>query len=177
MSVQFTGDWNKVMKIIQDMEKKWEQAKKRALSKVGQHLVSKLKRGMRDQKPGGQPYDPLHPFTVMRKKSRKALIDHGDLLASITMKLENNMLFVGVLRQAKNDQGESLANLAEIHEFGVEIPVTPKMRKYLHAAGLHLKATTTVIKIPARPTFQPILESEADEIVKILEAEFKKVFG
>lgn len=40
--------------------------------------------------------------------------------------------------------------LAGIHEYGVDIEVTPKMRAYLHGQGLHLKKTTTHIKIPER---------------------------
>lgn len=40
--------------------------------------------------------------------------------------------------------------LASIHEYGCDIPVTPKMRAYLHRQGLHLKDSTTHIKIPER---------------------------
>lgn len=50
---------------------------------------------------------------------------------------------VGVL------EGEH-AWLASIHEYGCDIPVTPKMRAYLHGQGLHLKDTTTHIRIPER---------------------------
>lgn len=178
MPVDFTGDWNKAEKILNNMEKKYDRAKKRALKKVGQYLIGKIRRGIRDQKPGGQEYEPLHPFTVERKGSSKAMIDDGDFIGSITMKLENDTLFVGVLRQARGSDGEELVNIAEVHEYGVEIAVTNKMRNYLHSVGLHLKATTNVIKIPARPTFGPILEKEKDEIAKIIEKEIQAVlFG
>lgn len=40
--------------------------------------------------------------------------------------------------------------LAGIHEYGCNIPVTPKMRAFLHRQGLHLKDSTTHIKIPER---------------------------
>jgi phage gpG-like protein len=40
--------------------------------------------------------------------------------------------------------------LAAIHEYGCTIKVTPKMRAFLHRQGLHLKESTTVIKIPER---------------------------
>lgn len=40
--------------------------------------------------------------------------------------------------------------LAGIHEYGCTIPVTDKMRAYLHSQGLHLKQSTKVIKIPER---------------------------
>jgi hypothetical protein len=40
--------------------------------------------------------------------------------------------------------------VAAVHEYGCTIKVTPKMRAYLHRAGLHLKKTTTHIHIPER---------------------------
>lgn len=40
--------------------------------------------------------------------------------------------------------------LAAIHEYGCNIPVTPKMRAFLHYKGVHLDKKTTVIKIPER---------------------------
>ena len=40
--------------------------------------------------------------------------------------------------------------LAGIHEFGLDIEVTPKMRAFLHREGLHLKDSTTHIHIPER---------------------------
>lgn len=46
-------------------------------------------------------------------------------------------------------QGEH-AWLAGIHEYGCKIPVTDKMRAYLHGIGIHLKKSTTVITIPER---------------------------
>lgn len=57
--------------------------------------------------------------------------------------LDGEGVEVGVL------QGEH-AWLASIHEYGCNIPVTPRMRAYLHRQGLHLKDSTTVIKIPER---------------------------
>lgn len=48
------------------------------------------------------------------------------------------------------EQDSEYAMIATVHEFGVEIKVTPKMRAYLHSQGLHLKKGTTVIKIPER---------------------------
>jgi len=40
--------------------------------------------------------------------------------------------------------------LAPIHEYGLDIVVTPAMRAYLHGQGLHLKDSTTHIHIPER---------------------------
>ncbi len=40
--------------------------------------------------------------------------------------------------------------LASIHEYGCKIKITPKMRKWLHRNGLHVKKSTTEITIPER---------------------------
>lgn len=62
-------------------------------------------------------------------------------------------------------EGES-AWLAGIHEYGCTIRVTPKMRAYLHGQGLHLKDSTTVIKIPERSFLRSTFDSENDRIMK-----------
>ena len=56
--------------------------------------------------------------------------------------------------------------LAAIHEYGCEITVTPKMRAFLHRQGLHLKSTTTVIKIPERSFLRSSHDAHADEVLK-----------
>ena len=38
-----------------------------------------------------------------------------------------------------------------IHEYGVAINVTPKMRGFLHSIGIHIKQSTGQIVIPSRP--------------------------
>lgn len=47
------------------------------------------------------------------------------------------------------DSGEQ-AWLAGIHEYGLDIEVTPKMRAFMHHMGVHLKKSTTHIHIPER---------------------------
>lgn len=66
---------------------------------------------------------------------------------------------VGVLR------GEH-AWLASIHEYGCNIPVTPKMRKFLGAKGLRLKKSTTTIKIPERSFLRTGYDTNRDAVMK-----------
>lgn len=54
----------------------------------------------------------------------------------------------------------SNVDIAIWQEYGVNIPVTIRMRIYLHYAGLHLKPSTTVIQIPARPFMQRTAEKK-----------------
>ena len=56
--------------------------------------------------------------------------------------------------------------LAGIHEYGCEITVTPKMRAFLHSQGLHLKDSTTVIKIPERSFLRTGHDKNADRVIK-----------
>lgn len=55
--------------------------------------------------------------------------------------------------------------LAGIHEYGCNIPVTPKMRAFLHAQGLHLKASTTQIKIPERSFLRTGHDENVDRVL------------
>ena len=56
--------------------------------------------------------------------------------------------------------------LAGIHEYGVNIEVTPKMRAYLHSQGLHLKDSTTHIHIPERSFIRTGHDKNIDRIIK-----------
>ena len=58
---------------------------------------------------------------------------------------------------------------AMIHQYGGDIKVTPKMRKYLHSQGIHLRNTTNTIHIPARP-FLGLSDRDADVIRRMMRA-------
>ena len=73
--------------------------------------------------------------------------------------LNGNGVEVGVLK------GEH-AWLASIHEYGCDIPVTPKMRVFLHHQGLHLKETTTHIHIPERSFLRGGYDANRDNVAK-----------
>jgi len=66
---------------------------------------------------------------------------------------------VGVLK------GES-AWLASIHEYGCDIPVTDKMRKYLASQGLYLRKETTHIHIPERSFLRTGYDKYRDDVMK-----------
>lgn len=56
--------------------------------------------------------------------------------------------------------------LASIHEYGLDIPVTDKMRRYLAAQGLHLKKSTTHIHIPERSFLRAGYDMHRDDVLK-----------
>lgn len=133
--------------------------------------------GIRRQAPGGKKFVPLAESTIKMKGSSKALINNGDLLRSINVNelaglasQEAASFFVGVHRTTKSKDGKSLANIAEIHEFGsrpYKIPVTPKLRRWwfvMMREGIFnapLSPSTQFINhpgVPARPYLRPAFE-------------------
>ncbi|MCY7919555.1 hypothetical protein P8917_00935 [Bacillus atrophaeus] len=61
------------------------------------------------------------------------------------------------------------AMIAAVHEFGMKISVTPKMRAYLHSQGLHLKKDTQHIVIPERAFIRSGWDENETEIIKKLD--------
>jgi hypothetical protein len=74
------------------------------------------------------------------------LIDKNDFpkIKQRVRELKRKQIQVGILGE------QDLAMVAHVNEYGAKIGVTEKMRNYLNAMGLHLKATTKYIIIPER---------------------------
>lgn len=89
----------------------------------------------------------------------KTKVDLLDEASKSAMKLDGKAVNVGVLT------GEHQW-LAGIHEYGCTIPVTPKMRAYLHRIGVHLKKTTTKITIPERSFLRAGHDQNRDDILQ-----------
>lgn len=65
--------------------------------------------------------------------------------------------------------GGEHAWLAAIHEYGCNIPVTPKMRAYLHHIGVHLNPNTKVIVIPERSFLRAGYDKNRDDVLSTAE--------
>lgn len=84
----------------------------------------------------------------------------GDLLQTLR-EMESMYVRVGIL---SSTDGEILM-IANVHEFGVDIKVTPKMKGFFrHNFGINLK--TDVIKIPERSYIRSSYDKKGDEIGK-----------
>ena len=129
-----TGDWGKIANILNPARLK--SSFHQASARVGNYGATEIKKGIVSGAPGGQKLEENSPMTIMMKGSSSPLIDHGDLVGSITYEvLDNgNGVFIGV-KYGKE------ANIAAVHENGYVIAVTPKMRAYMHYQGIHLPCT------------------------------------
>ncbi len=187
MNVRVTkiGQWPLARRILAG-GRRVKEAIDKAVLQEAQFFRTKIVEGLREQAPGGQPFAPLAPTTLAIRRFRgfkgtKALMVRGDLRNSITVVKQPGGVFVGVLRRARGKGGQSLVNVAAVHEFGsrpITIKLTPKARRFLHAAfraaGLDAPASDrpgtgiAVIKVPARPFLRPVFEKygEAEEVSK-----------
>lgn len=85
-----------------------------------------------------------------------------DLMKSLK-KIDNKTIEAGVLQEGKQ------AMIAHVHEYGVDIKVTPKMRAYLHHIGIHLRGDTTHIRIPERSFIRAGWDKNRDKILQDIE--------
>lgn len=75
--------------------------------------------------------------------------------------LESRSLKVGILAK----EGGEILTIANVHEYGCDIPVTPKMRGYFrHTFGVSIRPSTAVIKIPERSFIRSSYDSKGDEV-------------
>lgn len=56
-----------------------------------------------------------------------------------------------------------------IHEYGMDIAITPKMRGFLSSLGWHIKADKTFIHIPKRPILAPLIQRLNKELAEMLQ--------
>ncbi|MHB9038489.1 MAG: phage virion morphogenesis protein [Armatimonadota bacterium] len=161
MGVERFGDWDKTRRLLgSGLNQRLTLAIRKATIKNALLLVREIKRGIRDQAPGGKQFAPLAQVTIERKGSSKALIDTGFLINSITQKIMSDGAFVGLLRTSVAKDGENMANIGAILEYGATIN---------HPSG-------AVIVIPPRPFLHPTMEKYRDEVIENYRQALASVF-
>jgi len=162
MAARPFGQWARARQVLgTGLSSKLARALRQATVKNAVLLVREIKKGIKAQAPGGHPFVKLADSTVRRKRSSKALIDTGFLLASITQLVLGDRAFVGLLRGTRNKDGDEIVNIGAVMEFGATIR---------HPSG-------AVIVIPARPFLHPVMEQHRDRIVKNYQEAIRSVLG
>ena len=75
-----------------------------------------------------------------------------------------------------NVSGEVLM-IANVHEYGCTIKVTPRMKAFLRYKGINLKSTTAYINIPERSFIRESFDTGQREMNEIVKAEYVKVIN
>lgn len=174
MAVMRTGDWARARQLLAAGPQRLRSAIGVAIRQEAQGLRNEIVQGLTSQAPGGEPIKPPAPLTLAARQlggfgGTKALAVRGDLRNSITVIVEGDEAFIGVPRSARSSGGESLVDLAQLHEYGgppVIIPITPKMRRFLFALLRQAGKEPTggsgrgviVVQVPARPFLRPAFE-------------------
>ena len=151
MGVKRIGDWDKLRaKLNGTMGVRLATGLRQATIKNAIMLVKEIKLGIRNQAPGGKPFVKLAESTIKQKGSSKALIDTGFLINSITQRIMEDKAFVGLLRTSTSKDGESMANIGAIMEYGCTIN----------------QPNGKAVVIPARPFLHPVMEKYRDQVIK-----------
>ena len=152
MGVERFGDWEKVKRLLEHQPgARLALAVRQATVKAAILLVREIQRGIRSQAPGGQPFVQLAQSTIDQKHSSKALIDTGFLIHSITHRILQDRAFIGLLKTTTYRDGESVANIGAVMEYGATIP---------------MPNGATVI-IPPRPFLHPVMVQYQPQIVDL----------
>lgn len=178
--IKKTGDWNRARSVMTGLGERWLKAREQATKQEALFMERRLKEGLRNQAPGDKAFQPLSKMTLLGRrqagfKGSKALLRSGTLLRSIgTTSFPTSSgttgYLVGILRSARGPNGESLIDIAEVHENGAGpfvIQMTPAMRRRLFvmlkgqpkdpARAPSASPGYVIVRIPARPIFGPTL--------------------
>jgi len=174
MAVSRTGDWARARRLLTAAPQRLQAAIGTAVRQEAHALRNEIVQGLTSQSPGGEALKPPSPLTIAARQlegfsGSKALIVRGDLRNSITVIVQGDEAFIGVSRSARSKDGASMMDLANLHEFGgppVNIPMTPKMRRFLFALLRQAGKEPTggsgrgviVVQVPARPFLRPAFD-------------------
>ncbi|MHB9129963.1 MAG: phage virion morphogenesis protein [Armatimonadota bacterium] len=152
MGVERFGDWEKVKRLLEHQPgARLALAVRQATLKAAILLVREIQRGIRSQAPGGQPFVQLAQSTIDQKHSSKALIDTGFLIHSITHRILQDRAFIGLLKTTTYRDGESVANIGAVMEYGATIPMP----------------NGATVMIPPRPFLHPVMAQYQPQILDL----------
>lgn len=161
--VTLYGDWKLATAFFAGAQVRIQAALDAGQARACLLLVREIKDGIKRGHPtGGEPFAPLHWFTIQQKGGKETpLIETGQLFNSIKFKKVGfQAWFVGIFKGESHHSGFQTVELAQILEEGALIPVTVSMWTYLQEHGWHLSPNTPYIHIPARPFLSPPIQDE-----------------
>jgi hypothetical protein len=168
------GSWSAARRMLAAAPQRFRRAMDQAVLQEAHLHRKEIVEGLTSGSPGGKELAPLAPSTLATRRARgirgtKPLIARGDLRRAISVVKTPRGVFVGILRTARGRDGQSLVNVAKVHELGkvVVFRMTEDSRRYvammMRKAGIPPTGQSNtggivVVKIPARPFFRPVFE-------------------
>lgn len=142
--MNLTGDWLKVTSITRSLEQLGQQAMAEGLAKTGLYAEGKSKKHISSQDLNWTPLKKSYKdMKSKRGFSTNILVKSSAYFQSITSWSKGKTVYVGVKKVARDKEGNEIANIAAVHEFG-----------------------STKRNIPARPLWQPTLKETKEWLKK-----------
>lgn len=139
-----TGKWGEARRFFGSIRSVWVEAKRKSLMRIGLQGEAIVVDNMDNLQSEWQDLSASYlAYKVKKGHSDKILHRTTTYRQSITSWVDNDTVFVGVKRTARNKEGEVIANIAAVMEFG------SKKRN-----------------IPARPLYKPSLQELEDWLDK-----------
>lgn len=145
MAVERVGDWNRVTALIGNLANEMQQARTISLQRWGLKAEGLAKNHIRDQDLSWTKLKAETIATKIRKGySDNILVMTSDYFQAITSWVyDKEVALAGVKKVAVNSEGQQIADIAAVHEFGSN-------------SG----------NIPARPLWQPVFAETMEWYVK-----------
>lgn len=132
--VRKTGDWTKAKRIARKLQKRMDNAASKTVARMALEAERMAVKLLADQP---SDWDPLSEKYKKQKEKRgqseKILIATSTYFQSITsFNVSSFIAFAGVKRSAKGEDGQIVADIAAIHEYGSKkrnIPARPLWTK------------------------------------------------
>ncbi len=148
---------------------------RKAIKSTAWYAQQEIKAGIRSEAPGGSRYAERMIASRRRdiedtsrrggsKQKRRAGV-LGKLLNAVGYQVKPALAAIGWL-------SNSAVRIGSWHEAGKMQTITPKMRRLFFAAGVGLKASTTHINLPTRPTYAPMFNALRDKLPAWFESKF-----
>lgn len=134
--IKLIGNWNAVNAITTHIERLGKEAMKDGLVKTGLYAEGRAKGHISKQDLGWKPLKQVYAESKAKKGlSNSILVSTSAYFQAITSYVQGNVAYVGIKKIARDKEGNQIANIAAVHEFG-----------------------SSKAKIPARPLWQPTIK-------------------
>lgn len=113
------GDWNKAINLTSNMNTVIDRSIRTTLMQISARAEAMAVKFMSDQSLKWEPLSRKYLTQKQRKGlSTKILIATSTYFQSITSQTNGYTGFAGVLKQIRNKDGEEIADIAQVHEYG-----------------------------------------------------------
>lgn len=124
-----TGDWKKVEAMMKGLTTRIDSAQKTMLAQLALKAEAMAVERIKSQPSEWKPLSPAYyEWKVARGFSNKTLIKTSSMMQAITSGVAGKVGFAGVAKNARDKEGNIIANIAAVHEYGSvkrNIPARP----------------------------------------------------